>query len=401
MFFSFQSLAILAATIPFSLAQENDGVTTASTERTFTAYATTAPTTTKTIRVTKILDTTTHTTTSRVITTSPLRFTTVVPLTYLSTLNVTSTFRATTNTFSSNFTTTEYSTINTTSTEYINVTATTGTTLLTESVVTIPTPTGFVPVQDSAGNYNYNRTSKRGAEKEEDMLLPRQDSGSSPDATFISLISIVTRLAPQTTSTVFVTSTRTSTQRPAATVTSATTSTITDIIGVPDRPVNSTVISTFTTRQNLTRAITVQAETTVATITTTQSNYTAIRTTYAACATNNLLGPRLSAGNYINRVVDNNRANVGSGTNATSSYECCTICQDATDSCDFAYFDNLATTNKCTLYRSSTAAYANATCSHTQAGFFTANRTTGNRFVVMNGPCGQLVQGNPNGASNT
>jgi hypothetical protein len=181
--------------------------------------------------VTKILDTTTHTTTSRVITTSPIRFTTVVPLTYLSTLDVTSTFRATTNVFTSNFTTTEYNTFNTTSTEYINVTATAGSTLLTESVVTIPTPTGFVPVEDSAGNSNYNGTSKRDAETEEDMLLPRQDSGSSPDATFISLVSIVTRLAPQTTSTVFVTSTRTSTQRPAATVTSATTFTVTNTVG--------------------------------------------------------------------------------------------------------------------------------------------------------------------------
>jgi hypothetical protein len=71
----------------------------------------------------------------------------------------------------------------------------------------------------------------------------------------------------------------------------------------------------------------VQAETTVATTTINQVNYTSTRTTYAACATNNLLGPRLSGGNYINRVVDNNRANVGSGTNATSSYDCCTICQ--------------------------------------------------------------------------
>ncbi|EXJ60358.1 hypothetical protein A1O7_04510 [Cladophialophora yegresii CBS 114405] len=399
MLFSLRSLAIFAVIIPLSLAQGDSGVTTATTERTFTAYATTAPTSTKTIHVTKILDTTTHTTTSRVITTSPLRFTTVVPFAYVSTVNVTSTYQAITNVFTSNFTTTEYNIVNTTATEYINATATTGTTLLTESLVTIPTPTGFVHVQDSAGNYNYNRTSKRGTDSENDMLLPRQDSASSPDATFISLISIVTRLAPQTTSTVFVTSTRTSTQKPAATITSATTSTITNTIGVPDRPVNSTITSTFTTRQNLTRAVTVQAETTVATITTTQTNYTATRTTYAACATDNLLGPRLSAGNYINRVVDNNRANVGSGTNATSSYECCTICQDATESCDFAYFDSVATTNKCTLYRSSTATFANATCSHSQAGFFTANRTTENRFTVINGPCGQLVQGNPNRVS--
>ncbi|KIW68838.1 hypothetical protein PV04_04758 [Phialophora macrospora] len=400
MLLNLHSLAIFAATISLSLAQGNGDVTTATTERTFTAYATTAPATTKTIHVTKILDTTTHTTTSRVITTSPLRFTTVVPLTYLSTLNVTSTFRATTNVFTGNFTTTEYNVFNTTSTDYINATATSTSVIMTGSAVTIPTPAGFVPVQDSAGNYNYNKTSKRGAEiDEEDMLLARQDSGSSPDATFVSLVSIVTRLAPQTTSTVFVTSTRTSTQRPAATVTSATTFTVTNTVGVPDGPVNSTVIATFTTTQNQTQTITVQAETTVATITTTQTNYSAVSTTYAACATNNLLGPRLSGGNYINRIVDNNSANVGSGTNATSSYECCTICQDATDSCDFAFFDTAATTNKCTIYRSSTAANGGATCSHQQAGFFTTNKNTQTRWVVSNGPCGQLVQGNPNNAS--
>jgi hypothetical protein len=50
MLLSLQSLALFAATIPFSLAQGNTDVTTSSTERTFTAYATTAPATTKTIR---------------------------------------------------------------------------------------------------------------------------------------------------------------------------------------------------------------------------------------------------------------------------------------------------------------------------------------------------------------
>ena len=161
---------------------------------------------------------------------------------------------------------------------------------------------------------------------------------------------------------------------------------------------SQTITSTFSTTRNVTQTITVPAETTVATITTSGLNYTSTKTTYAACATNNLLGPRLSGGNYANTPIDNTPSNVGSGTNATSSYECCTICQDAVGSCDFAYFDDAATSNKCVLYSESTAPYANATCSHSQAGYFTSSKTA-KSLVVINGPCGSLTSGKPAAAS--
>ncbi|OAG44328.1 hypothetical protein AYO21_01324 [Fonsecaea monophora] len=400
-----QSFAVLTAVIPLVLGQGATEVTTSTLERTFTAYATSQPASVSTIHVTKILDTTTLTSTSRVTTTSPIRFTTVVPYTYLSTVNVTSTYRATTDVFTSTSTSTEYDIQNRTSTSYINVTATANTTVMTESLVTVPTPSSFVPVEESSGDEDYDGTVRRSdTEAETDILLPRQGLTPTPDTSYISLISIVTRLVPRTTSTVFVTLTKTSTQRPPRTVTESTTIAVTSTVGVPDVPVSSTVIVTAATTVNLTQTITVPAETTVSTVTNTQYNYTAVRSTYLACATDNLLGPRIQDGSYINNVVDNVRANVGTGTNATSSYECCTICQDVVDGfCDFAYFDTQTSAEggNCVLYKANVPRRGTATCARAQAGFFNTNRRTANRWVVMNGPCGQLVHGNPSRAAST
>ena len=269
-----------------------------------------------------------------------------------------------------------------------------GSTVATDTTVIIPTPSGFVPVFDSAGNSNYNKTAKRDDIPEENVLLPRQAASSPANAaSYTSIISIITRFVPQTTTTVFVTTTKTRTLKP-TTITATTTSSFTNTVGVPDQPVSSTTTSFFTTTMNVTRSVVVQSDTYIATSTTVQTNYTSTKSIYAACATNNLLGPRLSGGNYINRVVDLNTVNLGVGTKANSSLECCTICQDPSNSCDFASFNSTAADNKCTLYFPSPNANSSATCSHKTAGYFTTNKASDN-VVVINGPCGQLVQGKP------
>ncbi|OAL20600.1 hypothetical protein AYO22_08609 [Fonsecaea multimorphosa] len=433
-----QSFVVLTTVVALALGQDA-GVTTSTSTRIYTAYGTSPTSSVYTSHVTIYGDTTTLTSTSRVTTTSPIRFTTIIPYTFLSTLNVTSTYRATTDVFTSTTTSTQYNMLNTTSTSYINVTAAANTTLVTESIVTIPTPSGFVPVDESSGDENYNGTMKRrDAELERDVpLQPRQAAvTTTADACYISIISVVTRLAPQTTSTTTVTSTKTSTQRPPRTVTQSTTLTVTNTVGVPDVPVLSvspdpktdlgsfgchilySSISNFFPRKrkmpattNLTQVIVVQTETTVGTLTSTFTSYTATRTAHLACGTDNQLGPRIEDGTYIAAVVDNTRANVGTGTNATSSYDCCAICQDAAGFCDFAYYDtqaagsgsnnNSSSGNNCMLYMANAPKKAqgggggNATCSHAQAGFYNTNKKTTNRWVVINGPCGQLVHGNP------
>ncbi|OAP65609.1 hypothetical protein AYL99_01581 [Fonsecaea erecta] len=390
--------------VALALGQGDQGVTTSTVVRAFTAYATSQPLSVVTSHVTNILETTTRTSTSRVVTTSPVRFTTFIPYTYLSTSDVTSTYRATTDIFTSTFTSTHYDIQNTTFTSYLNVTASASTALFQESVVTVPTPTGFVPIEQSSGDENFNGTSKRrDAELQEDVLLPRQAATTTADSSYISIISIVTRLAPQTTSTVFVTSTKTSTQRPPQTLTQSTTIVVTNTVGVPDTPVSSTFVVTVPTTVSLTQTTTVPGEKIVATTTTTYTDYTATRSTYLACASDNLLGPRIQDASYINTVVDNTRANVGTSTNATSSYDCCAICQDANGFCDFAYYDTLAGAANCMLFKANVPRKGgNATCSHAQAGFYNTNKkTTTNRWVVMNGPCGQLVHGNPTKATSS
>ncbi|KIX94949.1 uncharacterized protein Z520_09259 [Fonsecaea multimorphosa CBS 102226] len=408
-----QSFVVLTTVVALALGQDA-GVTTSTSTRIYTAYGTSPTSSVYTSHVTIYGDTTTLTSTSRVTTTSPIRFTTIIPYTFLSTLNVTSTYRATTDVFTSTTTSTQYNMLNTTSTSYINVTAAANTTLVTESIVTIPTPSGFVPVDESSGDENYNGTMKRrDAELERDVpLQPRQAAvTTTADACYISIISVVTRLAPQTTSTTTVTSTKTSTQRPPRTVTQSTTLTVTNTVGVPDVPVLSTLVVTVPATTNLTQVIVVQTETTVGTLTSTFTSYTATRTAHLACGTDNQLGPRIEDGTYIAAVVDNTRANVGTGTNATSSYDCCAICQDAAGFCDFAYYDtqaagsgsnnNSSSGNNCMLYMANAPKKAqgggggNATCSHAQAGFYNTNKKTTNRWVVINGPCGQLVHGNP------
>ncbi|EXJ73870.1 uncharacterized protein A1O5_03632 [Cladophialophora psammophila CBS 110553] len=395
-----QSFMVLATVFPFALTQGDSGVTTATLERTFTAFATSQPSSVATTRVTKFLDTTTLTTTLRNTTTSPLQYTVVIPYVYLTTVDVTCTYKATTDTITITSTRTQYDITNSTSTSYTNVTANATTTLFTESVITVSTPTGFVPVEESSGDENYSGTIKRrDTDPGGDVLFPRQ-AIAPPDTSYISLISIVTRLVPRTTSTIFVTVTKTSIVRPPRTVTQPTTSTVTRIVGVPDAPVNSTVVVTASTTENVTNTITFRTETTVATITNTQLNYTATRSTYLACASNNLLGPRIQDRSYISNVVDNTRSNVGTRTDATSSYECCTICQDVDGFCDFAYYDTEADTagNNCVLFKANAPKKggSSATCAHAKAGFYNTNNRTENRWVVMNGPCGQLVHGNPN-----
>jgi hypothetical protein len=217
-----------------------------------------------------------------------------------------------------------------TSYNYTLVTATVGNTTTAVYTNTVPTPSGFVPVYDSSGNSNFNGGSKRDAEVdlEDGTVYPRQVV-TPPDmpapTSYPFIYSIVTRLQPRTTSTVIIFSTHTSTQRPPATITQSSTRTVTSTYYVPDQPVNSTLIQSFSTTQDVNQTITVQAPMTVSTVTVNYYNYTSTTKTYAACATNNLLGPRLSGGNYIQALYDNTPSNVGQGTKASSSYECCTI----------------------------------------------------------------------------
>lgn len=149
-------------------------------------------------------------------------------------------------------------------------------------------------------------------------------------------------------------------------------------------------VTTTATTYNVTTSYTT---TTVATSTFNETFYTATATTYLACATNNLLGPRIQDATYISN-VRHQPAVDAAFANSSSPYNCCTLCQDAIDACDFAYFDTLAATNQCAMYSAKPAKGATVgMCSHASAGYFNSTKGTAHRWVVSNGPCGQLKDG--------
>ena len=118
-------------------------------------------------------------------------------------------------------------------------------------------------------------------------------------------------------------------------------------------------------------------------------------TSYAACATNNLLGPGINqAGTYIANVRQlKTPTDQVTTSNSTSALDCCVMCQMSDKPCDLSYYDTAAKT--CMMYKPKAT---NATCSHDLAAYFTKNRNTPNRFVVSNGLCGKVQDGAPAGS---
>ncbi|KAL9581311.1 MAG: hypothetical protein Q9212_003969 [Teloschistes hypoglaucus] len=118
-----------------------------------------------------------------------------------------------------------------------------------------------------------------------------------------------------------------------STVTSTVTSTSTSTVVPPD----VSVTSSFTT----TATATAQTNTTVTNFGTTTTTVTQVvtQTSYDACKPTNILGPRTSAGQYID-YVDYSRFDTGTDSNAKDALDCCVQCQtnNIGNGCQFSVF---------------------------------------------------------------
>lgn len=110
-------------------------------------------------------------------------------------------------------------------------------------------------------------------------------------------------------------------------------------------------------------------------------------TCYAACATNNLLGPRVNSGNYLTTFsIRDFRVTFNQVPGPTNAYECCVACQTG-ENCQFSAF---STPDGCVNVEDP------LTCPKQPftAGLFKEwTERQGSTSVYSNGPCGQMVSG--------
>lgn len=142
----------------------------------------------------------------------------------------------------------------------------------------------------------------------------------------------------------------------------------------------STIISSFSTV--VTQSVT-STSTQVSTYTTTVSSY-------AACATNNILGPTLPNGNIIDNVYNDgvNNPSIFTLQTTADAYDCCVQCITASD-CTSSAFSN----GECLLLQNSAS-----TCGDQSSnpGFYVseaAGQGGETTYVLSNGNCGYLYDG--------
>ena len=153
-------------------------------------------------------------------------------------------------------------------------------------------------------------------------------------------------------------------------------------------PANVQTTSSFITTATVTQTIVSEAVTT--TTVTSIATATATATFFAACGTNNLLGPTVAANGGTIFNVFNNGAGVVStfnSTRANSAYDCCVACQQF-GSCQGSAFG--VNNGNCVLLRkqdNSCPAPPNG------AAFYREQVGRSGGYIVSNGPCGYLYDG--------
>lgn len=168
--------------------------------------------------------------------------------------------------------------------------------------------------------------------------------------------------------------------RPTSTVTNTITKTETDTF-IPQASTTTTFSETVT--ETTTSVITeTSTSTVIVPVTETQ---TSTVTSYAACATSNILGPQIQTGQYIQDVYYSDRTAQVQQPPATNAYDCCVACLTGTR----CYISQFIGGTCFTLGNG-------AQCNNPgyTAGYF--KKTTGpNAFnsVISNGPCGVVVDG--------
>ncbi|KAI4101758.1 MAG: hypothetical protein L6R37_004786 [Teloschistes peruensis] len=304
---------------------------------------------------------------------------------------VTTTGIATTGTFITTTTAVQTITLTSTATETSTTTFTETSSSSTTSVV--PTIAGFVPIEDSTGRKDAAPQKKREllAEPIKKNLAARGlvNAGhphvkrTAPDsrpqypksATCVRYVKVriivkliiyrtpVTQTAPAYTSTVNVPNTVTST------------STI-----IPPG-----VTETITSTDTSTSTATITATTTVTSSTTVTVTEVSTATSYAACAPNNLLGPKLDDGFFINGYsgsakLDYQKAYAG------NAYDCCVICNTNPNCVSSEYLPNYESCAIRTRMDGGTCDNANFVAARiSEGGQPSQYSSTGS-----NGPCGQV-----------
>ncbi|KAK9774131.1 hypothetical protein SCAR479_09245 [Seiridium cardinale] len=241
-----------------------------------------------------------------------------------------------TDTFSTTSTVVSTSTVTDTTTEISTTEAASVVTSTETATSTVPAPAGFTPITDSSGYSDYVST-KRQALQRDVRLEAGNSTEQSPYAmndgallypdNVICATEIHTEVV-QTTTVVVSTATVTA---PVETFTASATTTTTSTSTVVPDDVSTTLSFTSTSTEVTTTTSTATSVTT----TTATAIVTATETDYAACATPNILGPRINDGTYIT----SGQALIGIELNTiayTSAYDCCVACQQLT-SCVYAH----------------------------------------------------------------
>ncbi|KAF2493526.1 hypothetical protein BU16DRAFT_563680 [Lophium mytilinum] len=341
------------------------------------------PTSTKTTTVTllpKIVLSTTHktiTTSAKPITTSVVSETTITE-TYTD-LAVTDTFSTTSTDYA---TVTDFQTYTITFTTVIGAPDTTVT-----AVYTVPTPDGFLPVADTQGGYpGTPAKGKRAAQHPHSDLAERKATkGGCNSKTYPVAVQCLKQIQKQVTKTVVIVGKAITKTLPPKTVTSTVQSTQTTTL--TEVPADVSVTESFSTTLTVTEEETI---TTAFPVTSTSQNTVSqTQTSFAACATNNILGPALSDGT----IIVNAGHNAGSFARApsTSALDCCEQCQRATACSGVAWNAN---GNTCFIFTT-----ASGTCGAQSAVseyFLVGAPPQGFQLTVSNGPCGYMYNGGTN-----
>ncbi|OAP57829.1 hypothetical protein AYL99_08567 [Fonsecaea erecta] len=306
-----------------------------------------------------------------------------------STSTATTTELGISSTFTSTITSTSTLSDSTTITSTVQTTLTDTTTSTATSTLTIAAPAGFTPIIKSSGYTSLNAPQRERREVLDRLFNlvrsppeGRQFLGGGTRSA--QGIKCVTRV--QSTVTVYRTVTTTTTDiGSASTTTSTTTTTVATTSTVIPAVVTSTVSTTSTTIVTTTStsiALTTNTQTTTETDTTTSTT-----SVYAACATNNILGPQVQNGQYVQGATDNDPNGVIAITTAASAYDCCVQCitSDALEYCQNAIFDADGT---CNMLGGNQAFCANG--QQANSGQVVLTTTSLQRFDI-NGPCGYLT----------
>ncbi|KIY02431.1 uncharacterized protein Z520_02570 [Fonsecaea multimorphosa CBS 102226] len=344
--------------------------------------------------------TTTSTQTLRPTTITVIRTSTVITIstpvvtassTVTSTSTATTTALGVTDTFTSIITSTLTASASTTTTTTITSTSTDTSTSTSTETSTVPAPAGFTPIYDSSGYTSLNGAQRLKREaldtlqnKPRSSPANRQWPGGQGPPTVQEVKCVI---VIQPTSTAFTTVTTTSTIRARPTTTTVATTityiTTTTIVPGPVTTTVSTITTTTTTSTSTSTETSTETDSTTTTTTTTSTT-----SFYAACATNNILGPQVSQnGMYVQGVGNSDPNGIQADVPVGSAYDCCVLCITGTAvaNCQNTIYD--ADTGICNPIGGDTAVCPNG--EQGNSGYVLLSTGQYNRYD-SNGPCGTL-----------